>query len=158
MQTSFSRFRRVFSFKGEGVRTHREAYALCAGFAIGLINLGAGNERKGYYYDQIVRTLQTYMLGGQDPLVYPRGREPHEHEPPVGLFGPRGLPFNGALGDRNYLPSDSILLSTLSPEDMEGPRVFDRGRPYVANDPSRVRIFFFFLTDRLTSDVGNCEN
>eukprot|EP00210_Caulerpa_lentillifera_P008130 g7764.t1 len=85
------------------VTQDREGFALAAGFAFGLINLGAGNELTGYYHDKMIFILRRYMLGGLDPRLE-ADREANLNLPPMeGLLGPGGLQFNAALGDNDLI-------------------------------------------------------
>ena len=91
----------------------REGYALAAGFAIGLINLGAGDRLRGYYYDKITEMLWQYMIGGRDPLVEPTDIA-NQQAPPNTLLGPGGVPWNDGLDDAETVADIPILCDSLS--------------------------------------------
>lgn len=92
--------------------THREAYALCAGFAIGLINLGLGNELNGRYHNETIELLRLYMIGGMDPQMCAQAVST-EPPPPNGLMGPAGVPWNGALDDAENVQHIPLLFNGL---------------------------------------------
>ena len=96
-----------------GVTLDREGYALAAGFAIGLINLGAGDRLRGYYYDKITETLWRYMIGGHDPLVEPT-LIANQSAPPDTLLGPGGVPWSNGLDDAETVADIPILSDNLN--------------------------------------------
>ncbi|GMH41655.1 hypothetical protein BSKO_09565 [Bryopsis sp. KO-2023] len=84
-----------------GVTTDREGYALAAGFALGLINLGMGGQGCGIDDMQIEDTLRYFMVGGNNPQPSVRRIQSTPVAPPGldGLLGPGGTPWDIELRD-----------------------------------------------------------
>lgn len=102
-----------------GVIQDREGFALAAGFALGMINLGAGNELTGYYYDKIITQLRRYMLGGLDPHLEADNAANLNLTPMEGLLGPGGVGVHPGLLDND--PIANIPLVNTDLEQGGGP-------------------------------------
>jgi len=88
---------------------------LAAGFAFGLVNLGAGCLLKGEKYNKMIEKLRRYMVGGQDPNL--NHKLPWEQEIPDNtLLGPGGTAWSNLLDDRETITGIPILRPSLREE------------------------------------------
>ncbi|CAD7696275.1 unnamed protein product [Ostreobium quekettii] len=101
-----------------GVTQDREGYALAAGLALGLVNLGNGGQACGLEDLRIEECLRYYMVGGHDPrgTMRPRGSQQQAvmNTGLEGLLGPGGVPWDPDLRDAEMvedLPGVNISLA-----------------------------------------------